>query len=908
MKRVKSHSCVERHVASMFDNSLFADLSLGFIHPSYPFTMRFEVHKSVVSQSSFFKNLICNMQYLPTQENAIENNNATSKDYDETSQSNILTIHLARALSHCGFVLAPFQHIIRRKWQKAQSKSTTVVQQSSSSATSTAVKPLGHHILASHIRFALRWMYIYDRQQMIQSLEDDDTLRVLAIAILFDLDDLATACVNKYINEQLCMTTIMRDLEHICQLPRDHHAYLQLRDASLLLLLRYGANEPENLSDLPVDYMADVLSADMLFVGCEYDRYFLIREVLSIFMRSVGKITWTRSGPVDQDRKRLSGFVRPAPITSSVVRSRKRKRIPSEELLSTSSATDHRHATKMARLSFSATVPFESLVADASSGGIIDKATVLSHLLKTTVNYSNMTFDQLTKVRQDGIVDDDIVFRALWQREAFERLLLPTRLNKTDSSDDDDDENDQVDGEERQEALDDYFDVGSGASDDRRRQLLLGTPKYRLCMSVELSSPSHENGWVCDACDMCNTGSPSPPVTVFDKEGYNEDDNNNTNEMDIEQEEYSIKPSQQMPLKEQQKQDQTNEDGLDVKEGEEIEEKINLNEDDDEDDDYEDDDYEDDDDEMGDRKVGELAVAISPSSPKTPKQPVRLTPTSTMLGDLSLASQSKFRDEPNQQHDDTEQQQEYRQRRPSSSKKHDQQIIWQKKFYSQPEMIWGTMYRVQIEAQVVPHHLLHIEDDDDDDSYYNSNNDNSTKSENHKHKSSLLCRFELQRSGLPLQQQHNNNEEDDASSFLSVTQREKSHLSVLSDVSSEGVSSSQPTTLHCRTGSTVQQQRLPVLRRRCSAPSQFISSMPPKQPRIRYTIHCLNQQEGVIENDRVDPEDRILLPVTDQTEGEDRNVTGYVGQVQIDGYNSQELTKIDTVICLEVFGFNRTVR
>ncbi|KAG2221134.1 hypothetical protein INT45_004443 [Circinella minor] len=902
MKRVNSHSFVERHVASMFDNSLFADLSLGFIHPSYPFTMRFEVHKSVVSQSSFFKNLICNMQYLPTQENAIENNNSTSNDYDETSQSNVLTIHLARALSHCGFVLAPFQHIIRRKWQKAQSKSTTVVQQQSSSSSSnvSAVKPLGHHILASHIRFALRWMYIYDRQQMIQSLEDDDTLRVLAIAILFDLDDLATACVNKYINEQLCMTTIMRDLEHICQLPRDHHAYLQLRDASLLLLLRYGADEPENLSDLPVDYMADVLSADMLFVGCEYDRYFLIREVLSMFMRSVGKITWTRSGPVDQDRKRLSGFVRPAPITSSVVRSRKRKRIPSEELLSTSSATDHhRRATKMARLSFSATVPFESLVADASSGGIIDKATVLSHLLKTTVNYSNMTFDQLTKVRQDGIVDDDIVFRALWQREAFERLLLPTRLNKTDSSDDDDDddEKDQVDGEERQEALDDYFDVGSGASDDRRRQLLLGTPKYRFCMSVELSSPSHENGWICDACDICNTGSPSPPMSLIEKEGYNDNDNN---EMDIEQEEYSIQPSsqQQLSLKEQQKRNQNNEDGLDIKEGEEIEETINLNEDDDDD--------EDEDDEIGDRKVGELAVAISSSpSPKTPQQPVRLTPTSTMLDDLSLASQSKFRDEPNQQHDDIEQ------RRPSSSKKHDQHIIWQKKFYSQPEMIWGTTYRVQIEAQVVPNHLLHIEEDDDGDSYDNSNNDNSTESENHKHKSSLLCRFELQRSGLPLQQQqqHNNNEDDDASLFLSVTHREKSHLSILSKLPSEGVSSSQPTTLHYQTGSTIQQQqRLPVLRRRCSAPSQFISSMTPKQPRIRYTIHCLNQREGVIENDRVDPEDRILLPVTDQTEGEDRNVTGYVSQVQIDGYHPQELTKIDTVICLEVFGFNRTVQ
>ncbi|KAI8982572.1 hypothetical protein BDB01DRAFT_723553 [Pilobolus umbonatus] len=88
-----------------------------------------------------------------------------------------------------------------------------------------------------------------------------------------------------------------------------------------------------------------------------------------------------------------------------------------------------------------------------------------------------MTFDQLTTVRQDGIVQEEIVFRALWQREALERVLFPLK------------------GEKRSAALDEYFDVDSSDVHEKRRRILLGRPRFRFRSSVYLSPPSVENGW-----------------------------------------------------------------------------------------------------------------------------------------------------------------------------------------------------------------------------------------------------------------------------------------------------------------------------------------------------------------------------------------------------------------------------
>lgn len=489
MATKKSSSKLERYLMdTMFEQSLFSDLSLVFLHPSFPFSMRYNVHKSIMSQSPFLCKLLENMKEIPnTQEDTQE------KQVGMAS----LTIDLAKALTHCGFILAPFQHIVRRKWQKKSNK------QNDSS----------NPLLSSHIRFVLQWMYCLNKQELVETMQDQDTLRILSVAVLLDVHDLTQACVNRYTKEQLSLNSIMRDLETICQLPRGHSSYLQLRDAALLLLFRYGPENATRLAMLPVDYMADVLSADPLFVGCEFERYCLLRAVLMAFMQSVGKITWTPKGPVDQDAKRLSGFVRPlqskflkSELTGNTVRSRKRKRIPSQEFQDPIAELSTRQ--HLNRLSFTALVPFEKLVADASSGGVIDKATVLSYLLRTTVNYSNMTFDQLTTVRQDGIVDEGIVFRALWQREALERVLFPlTYHQQTQEQDQQENQRKRTvtpnlseeDDTDRSAALDEYFDVDDSDAQENRRRLLLGVPRFRFRSSVFITPPCQEgNGWTCE--------------------------------------------------------------------------------------------------------------------------------------------------------------------------------------------------------------------------------------------------------------------------------------------------------------------------------------------------------------------------------------------------------------------------
>jgi hypothetical protein len=427
------------------------------------------------------------------------------------------------AMTRRGFIMTPSTHIIRRQWQPQPDDN----KDASTTSEDSTIDRSG--LSSSHVRFALKWLYAMDRPPLLQTLKDEDTLRVLSIAVLFELDELVQGCVERYTTEQLSIHSIINDLELICQLPRQHTAYHQLRDATLLLLLRYGPEHPVHLAQLPVDYMSDVLSVDMLYVGDEYDRYCLIRQVLMAYMHSVGKITWTSTGPVDQDFKRLSGFVRnplfqqpqqqqqKQQLTASDVRLsyQKRKRIPSEELVSINGDRQLKHQ-RLTRLSFSACIPFKELVSDASSGGVIDKATILSYLLRTTVNYSNMTFDQLAIVRQDGIVDESIVFRALWQREALERLLYPFNYQQsqapisppqtqTASAD--------KRGAKQQEAvgaaLDEYFDVAD--QDDRRRRILLGSPRFRFCASVDVALPwgDNDDGW--DVVEMMTNNRPTTP-------------------------------------------------------------------------------------------------------------------------------------------------------------------------------------------------------------------------------------------------------------------------------------------------------------------------------------------------------------------------------------------------------------
>jgi hypothetical protein len=514
-KQKKTSSKFERHlIDNMFEKALFSDLCLVFIHPAFPFSMRFNVHKSIMSQSPFLCKLLENMDNISTKESQLQLTADSDTDSDNSSSSSLppdtqqnmnengvttLTIDLSKALTHCGFVLAPFQHIIRRNWQKASSNSSNSENRPRPEAN------IKYPLLSSHVRFVLKWMYSLNKHDLMNTINDDDTLRILTVSVLLDIHDLTQACVHRYTHYQLSLDSVMRDLETICQLPRGHQAYLQLRDATLLLLMRLGPEHASRIALLPADYMADVLSADLLFVTCEFERYCLLRAVLMAFMQSVGKITWTKKGPVDQDEKRLSGFVRPSlsnlplqpPMTADTVRSRKRKRIPSQEL-------QPEPTTKRDRLSFTALVPFEKLMADVSSGGVIDKASVISYLLRTTVYYSNMTFEQLTVVRQDGIVDEGIVFRALWQREALERALFPLTYHHQQTQERasrQEEENSEEYGD-RSAALDEYFDVDNSEAQEKRRRLLLGTPKFRFKASVSISPPSEENGWTTEQREL----------------------------------------------------------------------------------------------------------------------------------------------------------------------------------------------------------------------------------------------------------------------------------------------------------------------------------------------------------------------------------------------------------------------
>jgi hypothetical protein len=81
-----------------------------------------------------------------------------------------------------------------------------------------------------------------------------------------------------------------------------------------------------------------------------------------------------------------------------------------------------------------------------------------------------------------------------------------------------------------------------------------------------------------------------------------------------------------------------------------------------------------------------------------------------------------------------------------------------------------------------------------------------------------------------------------------------------------------------------------------------------EKTKIHYWIHCLNRHEGILENDRIDPEDRVLVAVTEQCErehGEPGEMEpGYVGQVLIEADLTKNTT-IDATVALEIFGFQK---
>jgi hypothetical protein len=172
--------------------------------------------------------------------------------------------------------------------------------------------------------------------------------------------------------------------------------------------------------------------------------------------------------------------------------------------------------------------------------------------------------------------------------------------------------------------------------------------------------------------------------------------------------------------------------------------------------------------------------------------------------------------------------------------------IYTQTFYSESEIILGVAYRVQAEAQVIPRHLLQIQDDEKE-------QDNVQYNMNHE---VLVCRFELQR-GMK--------------SIAIPIKKEKKIISKEEEKKDE-------------------------------AEKEIITHQTiPKKAQIHYWIYCLNRHEGVLENDKVDPEDRMLVPVTEQEERGGEMGPGYVGQVLIDADLKRGVT-IDTTVALEIFG------
>ncbi|KAL9553394.1 hypothetical protein MBANPS3_003307 [Mucor bainieri] len=825
---IKTTSKLERHLLDgMFEKAMFSDLSLVFLHPSCPFSMRFNVHKAIMSQSPF----LCTI--LESIEESSSNSSSSSthgQEHHMDWQPNIkhktdeqgvtlLTIDLASALTQCGFVLAPFQHIVRRKWQKTSAAESSA--QTKKSSHNTNRNPL----LASHIRFVLKWLYCINKQELLRSMQDRDTLQILSVAVLLDVHDLTQACVNRYTSEQLSLDSIMRDLETICQLPRGHSSYLQLRDAALLLLLRFGPDNAERLAMLPVDYMADVLSADPLFVNSEYERYCLLRSVLMAFMHSVGRITWTPKGPVDQDAKRLSGFVRPLSSSSSsssssisngnrqsaydhakflsadAVRSRKRKRIPSEDLEDPSDLLQqqqqqhhnhqHQHQQQLNRLSFTALVPFEKLVADASSGGVIDKATVLSYLLRTT----------LTTVRQDGIVDEGIVFRALWQREALERVLFPLTFAQTHQTQ----ENRRHPipkslEEDRSAALNEYFDVDESDAQEKRRRLLLGVPRFRFKSSVYIAPPSQDNGWICEQKEITLS---SQDLHAFDNDDDDQSDGGSV---------WSVSDNEQLG------DDEPSATGSQI---------IHAG-------------------------IEELAIGRGASS-----EPSRAP-----------------------------------KRHAATLKKKVPYTLYKKVVYSDAETILGVSYRLQIEAQVMPRHRLVIKDDaaeqETEDEFYADNDPNENV---------LVCRFELQRDLKQIAVPPVQIKREKGSKPLKSSSNQRMAISPSTSTSTSSSSTTTTTT------TTVQPPPA-----NGSSVTKTVTNDVREKTKIHYWIHCLNRHEGIMESDRIDPEDRVLVAVTEQCErehGEPGEMEpGYVGQVLVEADLKKGVT-VDATVALEIFGFQR---
>lgn len=458
---------LQHHILdAMFEHSLFSDVSLTFDHPFFPSTLRFDVHRAIIGQSPFFRVLLDNLEHITLVAPSHADPNDLSQQTHCNSSNNVLrlTISLVAAMRECGFNLTPNMNNSKNSNDDSR------------------------HLQPSHIRFALKWMYSVDRLALTRSLNSMDRLPVLCVAILFGLDALAADCLAAH---RLSMHTINDDLEIIRQLPRTHKAYLHLRGCALLMLLRYGGEHRQSLAQLPADYLADVLGADSLYIGCEYERYRLLRDVLKAIMQSLGQ---TGTGPL----------VTP-PLSSIPISTANRESTHNQPNRSDDNATRTKH--QLPKLRYSHHIPFKQLSLQFAAGNVINKTAILSYLLHKTVNYSNMTFEQLSMVRQDGVIDEGLVFKALWQREALDRQLYPFKYSKTSSP--------LTLPHDKAIATAGTTTVNSTNLEETLQPVLLSSPLYRFSASVRLSLPSdddHRNGW--EKIDLIDRSALSTPSSM----------------------------------------------------------------------------------------------------------------------------------------------------------------------------------------------------------------------------------------------------------------------------------------------------------------------------------------------------------------------------------------------------------
>ncbi|KAI9287428.1 hypothetical protein BC943DRAFT_319769 [Umbelopsis sp. AD052] len=441
---------------SAFEKAVFSDVSITFAYGALPFSMTYDLHKVILMQSPFFNDLL--LEQGSQKERRLQ-----------------FTIDLQRALAYKGFLptlLAGPPNPERR---------------------------LAYRILGSHIAFNLCWLYETDKQALLDTLQPDDIIRVLIISILFDINDLTQQCLRLYMSKRLAVNTIVSDLHLIGQLPHSSTYYHELRDAALLILFRNGAENAESLCELPLDWMQDILSAELLFVQGEFERYMVLKRVLQTLIDEVeNTMRMNDSEAIERNKQRLSSFASSdsidvdqpgADITAEEIMSRKRKRQNDEG----PHAETRFLVTRPSRYKFDYSSKSSSLKGYGhlpAGSPYSDKINALRSLLNDSIIYSNMTFSQLSLVRADGLVEEGTVFRALWQREALERLIFPTVDLKADKSHDDGSTELIPD---RHDALSEYFDVGTNSglnqtSIAKKKRMLLGTPKFRFGTSIQLTS------------------------------------------------------------------------------------------------------------------------------------------------------------------------------------------------------------------------------------------------------------------------------------------------------------------------------------------------------------------------------------------------------------------------------------